>query len=87
MKQAATVSLLLIGAVLTAPVLAEESTEKLAEESQNPVADLVSVPFQNYTYFNVGPLKKTENVLTIEPVLPITLGPSWNLVTSARLVT
>jgi hypothetical protein len=37
----------------------EESSTKLAKKTQNPVADLISVPFQNNFYFNTGPEKQT----------------------------
>ena len=40
----------------------------LARAAQNPIADLISVPFQNNTNFNFGPREKTQNVLNIQPV-------------------
>jgi hypothetical protein len=52
-----------------------------AKDVQNPVASLATIPFQNNTYFNVGPYKKTEDVLAIEPVKPFRLGDDWNLIT------
>ncbi|HUM18428.1 MAG TPA: hypothetical protein VL086_22235 [Candidatus Nitrosotalea sp.] len=33
---------------------AEESATELAKKTQNPVADLISVPFQNNFNFNTG---------------------------------
>ena len=33
----------------------EQSAEELAKKVQNPVADLISVPFQNNFNFDVGP--------------------------------
>ena len=39
--------------ILDVPLLAEEqSAEELAKKVQNPVADLISVPFQNNTKSN-----------------------------------
>jgi len=39
--------------ILDVPLLAEEqSAEELAKKMQNPVADLISVPFQNNTKSN-----------------------------------
>src|SRR5262245_28128605 len=35
----------------------------LAKASQNPIASLISVPFQNNTNFNNGPFGRTQNVL------------------------
>jgi hypothetical protein len=60
---------------------AEMSKEELAKLSQNPVASLISVPFQNNTNFHYGPLDETQNILNIEPVIPVTLNKDWNLIT------
>lgn len=56
-------------------------TEDLAKKTQNPVSDLISLPFQNNTNFNFGPREKTQNVLNIQPVIPINLNEKWNLIT------
>jgi hypothetical protein len=63
------------------PARAEMSAEELAKLSQNPVANLISVPFQNNTNFNYGPLDGTQNILNIQPVIPVTLNKDWNLIT------
>ena len=49
--------------------------------SQNPIADLVSVPFQSNTNFNAGPFNRTQEVLNIQPVVPLHLNANWNLIT------
>ena len=54
---------------------------ELAKLAQNPVANLISVPFQNNANLNYGPLKKTQNILNIQPVIPIDLNKDWNLIT------
>jgi hypothetical protein len=54
---------------------------ELAKETQNPVADLVSIPFQNSTNFGYGQRNNTQNVLNIQPVIPIKLSGEWNLIT------
>ncbi|HTN48141.1 MAG TPA: transporter [Burkholderiaceae bacterium] len=64
---------------------AEMSSEELAKLAQNPVGNLVSVPFQNNTNFNVGPLNGTQNILNIQPVYPIELNQNWNLITRTIL--
>lgn len=46
----------------------------LAAQSQNPVADIVSLPFENNTYFDVGPAEEWANVLFAKPVYPMNLG-------------
>lgn len=58
-----------------------KSVDDLAKAAQNPVADMISVPLQNNFNFNVGPHKQLQNVLNIQPVIPITLNSEWNLIT------
>src|SRR5262245_65064289 len=57
-----------------------EEDEDLAKKSQNPIADLVSVPFQSNTNFNTGPFKRTQEVLNIQPVVPLHINENWNLI-------
>jgi len=64
---------------------AELSAEDLAKIAQNPVGNLISVPFQENAYFNVGPLNGTQNVLNIQPVIPISLNDDWNIITRTIL--
>lgn len=58
-----------------------ESTEALAKAAQNPVANLISIPFQNNFNFGVGPDRVTQYVMNFQPVIPITLNDDWNLIT------
>jgi hypothetical protein len=57
------------------------STGDLAKAVQNPIASLISVPIQNNSNFNVGPYNRTQDVLNIQPVIPLQLGANWNLIT------
>jgi hypothetical protein len=68
-------------AILGLPAQAEMSAEELAKLAQNPVGNLISVPFQNNTNFNVGPLSKTQDILNIQPVIPIDVNKDWNIIT------
>jgi hypothetical protein len=52
----------------------------LAKKTENPIADLISVPFNNYSTFNYGG-RGTFNLLEIQPVIPIHLTPDWNVIT------
>ena len=56
-----------------------------AKQSQNPIANLISVPFQNNMNLNAGPERETLNVLNIQPVVPISIGSDWNLITRTIL--
>ena len=57
------------------------STEALQKATQNPVADLISVPLQNNSNFGIGSYDRTQNVLNIQPVIPTHLTQDWNLIT------
>jgi hypothetical protein len=59
----------------------DESATELAKKTQNPVADLISVPFQNNFNFGAGAKEETIYVLNVQPVIPIKLTPQWNLIT------
>lgn len=59
---------------------ASHSTEALQKATQNPVADLISVPFQNNTAFGIGPESRDQNVLLFQPVIPIHLTKDLNLI-------
>jgi hypothetical protein len=54
--------------------------EDLREAAQNPIGDLISLPFQNNTNFDIDHTSNTQNVLNIQPVYPLHLTPSWNLI-------
>ena len=59
----------------------EDEAEDLARAVQNPIADLISVPFQNNTNFDFGPRERTQNVLNIQPVVPVSLTDDWTMIT------
>jgi len=59
---------------------ADISTDDLRKAAQNPMADLLSVPFQNNTNFGYGPLNKTQNLTNIQPVIPFDLNENWLLI-------
>src|SRR3954453_7241522 len=71
--------------VATASAQAELSAEELAKLAQNPVGNLISVPFQNNTNLNFGPEKGTQNILNIQPVVPISINSEWNIITRTIL--
>lgn len=73
------VAVMLSAFVLMTSAMAEQSEEDLAKATQNPVSDLISLPFQNNTNFDVGPFDRTQNVLNIQPVIPVRVG-EWNLI-------
>src|SRR5262249_14242107 len=58
----------------------DKATGDLQEAVQNPVASLISVPLQNNTGFDIGPFDRNQNVLNIQPVIPIRVSENWNLI-------
>jgi hypothetical protein len=63
-----------------AAVSEEAQAEALQKATQNPVANLISVPLQNNTNFGYGPYNRTQDVLNIQPVIPAHLGKKWLLI-------
>ena len=62
-----------------------EVASALAAKLQNPIGDLISVPFQSNTNLNVGPNKATQEIQNIQPVIPIHLNEDLNLITRTIL--
>jgi hypothetical protein len=53
----------------------------LAKAAQNPVADMMSFPFQNQFNFGVGPNEVVQYVMNFQPVIPLHISEDWNLIT------
>ena len=75
-KRYVLVNMIFVLWTITYPVFAQDD---LAKQSQNPIGNIISLPFQNDTYFDVGPSEKITNVLSIKPVYPIQVG-NFNLI-------
>jgi len=74
-----------VAALVAVPAHAALSAEELAKLAQNPVGNLISLPFQNDTNLNFGPQKGTQNILNIQPVIPIEVNKDWNVITRTIL--
>ena len=55
--------------------------EELRKQSQNPIANLISVPIQENWNFGIGQDNRIQNVLNIQPVIPFSVSKNWNLIT------
>jgi hypothetical protein len=55
-------------------------TADLAKATQNPVSSLISVPVQNNDNFGIGPFNRTQNVLNVQPVVPLQISKDWTMV-------
>lgn len=57
------------------------AASKLADQLSNPVAALISVPFQNNFEFGGGPHDDGfRYLLNFQPVVPVSLNTNWNLI-------
>lgn len=67
----------------TVAVFASDDDAELQKKLANPVADLITVPFQLNANFNTGPLDKTQHTLNVQPVYPAKLEGRWSLINRA----
>ena len=59
---------------------APDQEAELAKKLNNPVASLISVPFQNNWDFGIGPAHAMKYTCNIQPVIPISISKDWNLI-------
>lgn len=62
------------------PATEKGSDAAAKDAAENPVAAAISVPLQNNTLYGVGPYRRAENELLIEPVVPIRLSENWMVI-------
>lgn len=64
----------LIAPAISAIAQEDSRAESLSKEAANPLADLMSFPFQNNLNMNYGSYNRNLNVLNIQPVIPFAGG-------------
>ncbi len=62
-----------------------ESATDIAKKIQNPIGDVYSFPFQSNTNFGYGSHHGTQEVLNIQPVIPIHINDDWNIISRTIL--
>jgi hypothetical protein len=56
------------------------SSDSLAKSIQNPLAALISVPFQGNIDFGIGSAGAHRYAMNVQPVIPISLSSRWNII-------
>lgn len=68
------------------PLASAEDDAELATELANPLANLISIPFQGNYNAGIGPLGEGESLfVNIQPVVPFGLNEDWNLISRTIL--
>lgn len=52
----------------------------IEKAAQNPIASVYVLPFQNNTQYGIGPDDRTQNVMNIQPVIPVGITKNTNLI-------
>ena len=73
-------AVLLPALLLSTAVSAQDDTQELAKKLSNPIASLISVPFQFNYDTGYGPNDGEKAFVNIQPVIPFTLNEDWNLI-------
>ncbi|MDH3269272.1 MAG: transporter [Ignavibacteria bacterium] len=75
LKSITITSILCVILLCSSILFAQKSDQDLTKAAQNPIANMMSFPFQNNTNFKMGPdSNRTQNILNIQPVIPLMHG-------------
>jgi hypothetical protein len=84
-RRLATAALLVPALFIASAASAQDDTQELAKKLSNPIASLISVPFQFNYDSGYGPDDGEKAYVNVQPVIPIALNDDWNLISRTIL--
>ena len=70
--------------VLALPASAQDA-ESLVREAKNPFADVTNLQFFYDANLGLEPGNRTQQVLTVQPLIPFAVSPNWSIITRTIL--
>ena len=77
---------LVFGICFSSPLPVRADDQEIAKKLANPIAALISVPFQYNSDDNYGPADDgSKNFINIQPVIPFSISEDWNVISRTIL--